>query len=98
MKFLKCLAETDKKANWFDDVMSQFHGHEEDIAYLKSLPHWIETEKFLLLHAGLNPDKKTMTEQSEEESIMRIRLHNEKPWHNFYDGEKIIIYGHWAEQ
>jgi hypothetical protein len=29
---------------------------------------------------------------------MRIRLYNDKPWHDFYDWEKIIIYGHWAEQ
>jgi hypothetical protein len=38
-----------------------------------------------LLHAGLRPDKKTLPEQSEQDSIMRIRLYNDKPWHDFYD-------------
>lgn len=98
VKFLKCLEGTDDKTHWFNDVVSQFQDCEEDLKYLQALPHWIETENFLLIHAGLNPDRKTLSEQSHQESIMRIRLHMDKPWHDFYNGKKIIIYGHWAEQ
>lgn len=98
IKFLKCMNGIDEKTDWFDGVMEQFRWCEHDLEYIQWLTHWIETDDFLLLHAGLRPDKKTLSEQSEEESIMRIRLYNDKPWHDFYDWEKIIIYGHWAEQ
>ena len=97
VKFIRCLDWIEKKTNWFDAIQQDFQNHEDDIEFLKSLPYWIEDNNFLLIHAWLIPGK-TITEQLENDSIVTLRLHEGRPWHDYYEGTKKIIYGHWAVQ
>ena len=60
--------------------------------FLKSLPLYIETKDFILLHWGMIPWK-TLAEHTAEE-ITNIRIWEWKPWYEFYEGTKKIIYGH----
>jgi bis(5'-nucleosyl)-tetraphosphatase (symmetrical) len=55
---------------------------------------YIETDKWILLHAWLVPWK-NIDEHTIDE-ITRIREYNWKPWYEFYEWKKTIIYGHWA--
>jgi bis(5'-nucleosyl)-tetraphosphatase (symmetrical) len=72
-----------QKPEWLASVVSKF-------------PLWIDTGNEILLHAGLEPDKKTLEEMSKR-SILTIRLWNERPWYEqaVFAG-RTIIFGHWA--
>lgn len=64
--------------------------------YLNSLPYYIETESWILVHAGLKPGG---ISQTPEIDLLTMRyLEDGRPWHDAYGGEKTIIYGHWALQ
>jgi len=81
-KELKFL-ENVQKPEWIASVVSEF-------------PFWIDTGREILLHAGLEPEKKTLEEMSLK-SILTIRLWNERPWYEqtAFNG-RTIIFGHWA--
>ncbi len=68
----------------------------ELIWYLKSLPTYIETNDFLMIHGWLIPWKKPCEHELDE--ITRLREYRWKPWHSYYTWDKLIIYGHWAVQ
>jgi len=76
----------------FDEYLAQFW--KEHIEYLLNLPLWIESENWVLLHWGLVPDKKLHEHHIDE--ITRIRQYDGRPWYEYYQWEKTIIYGHWA--
>jgi bis(5'-nucleosyl)-tetraphosphatase (symmetrical) len=77
------LLDNVQKPEWIANVVSKF-------------PLWIDTGKELLLHAGLEPGKKTLEEVSSKE-ILTIRQWEGKPWYEqvAFNG-RIIIFGHWA--
>lgn len=66
------------------------------IDYLKSLPLFIEDERFILVHAGIKSDKKL--EEHSADELTRIRVLDWKPWYYYYNEEKPIIYWHWAKE
>ncbi len=67
----------------------------EMIHYIQNLPLYIETDKRILVHAGIVPWK-TLSQHSPYE-LTKLRLYNGKPWYELYNWEKIIIYWHWAK-
>ena len=76
----------------FDEYLTKFS--KEHLGYILNLPLYIETEKWILLHGWLVPWKKIEDHHIDE--ITRIRQYDWKPWYEFYEGEKTIVYGHWA--
>jgi serine/threonine protein phosphatase 1 len=94
--FLQWYGDPARQREWHNEVAQEFIGHESDIVYLQSLPYWIETENFLLIHAGLVPGI-SLWEQ-DLNSLVKIREYEWKPWYYFYEWEKLIIYGHWSQQ
>ncbi|MDD2693594.1 MAG: metallophosphoesterase [Candidatus Gracilibacteria bacterium] len=74
----------------FSDLQIELAEHRE---WILSLPKIIETDDFILVHGGFHPDHGIDTPI---EIATLIRLHEEKPWYDFYTGTKKIIYGHWA--
>jgi bis(5'-nucleosyl)-tetraphosphatase (symmetrical) len=77
------LLDNVQKPEWIANEVSKF-------------PLWIDTGKELLLHAGLEPGKKTL-EETNSKSILTIRLWDGKPWYEqtAFNG-RTIIFGHWA--
>ncbi|GBU23940.1 bis(5'-nucleosyl)-tetraphosphatase [Fibrobacteria bacterium R8-3-H12] len=75
--------ENVQKPQWLADIVSKF-------------PLWIDTGREILLHAGLEPGKKSLEEMNERD-ILTIRLWNGKPWYEqaSFPG-RIVIFGHWA--
>jgi serine/threonine protein phosphatase 1 len=101
----------DSKKNWGGstlDLVLLSLGKEAKfwIKWMKKLPSFIEEDDFILVHAGLIPDKKPR--ERDREILARIRtwdgrgkdLNNEKhpPWYNLYKGKKKVIFGHWAKK
>ena len=80
----------------FDELLEKLRKDPILLAWLKSLPKYIENENFLLIHWGLKPGIEP--EDQDINDITRLREHEWKPWHEFYTGNKTIIYGHWAQQ
>ena len=75
--------ENVQKPEWLASIVSKF-------------PLWIDTGKEILLHAGLEPEKKSLEEMSKRD-ILTIRLWNGKPWYEQASFEgRTIIFGHWA--
>ncbi len=65
------------------------------IEYLKSLPTYIETSNWILLHAWVIPGKPLKEHNINE--ITRIRKINWKKWYEYYNKtNKKIIYWHYA--
>lgn len=76
------------------------------ISWIKTFPLYIETDNFICIHGGLEPE--VSIEKQRAEMATRIRTwdgtgddlkdESNPPWYDFYKGEKIIVYGHWAAQ
>ena len=66
-----------------------------------SFPHFLEEENFIVVHAGLLPNKKP--QQTDLEDLVKIRKIADpknpkilKSWFDFYTAKKLIVFGHWA--
>lgn len=70
------------------------------IAYLSSLPFMIDLGSHVVVHAGVRPGVE-LSEQSPEDltelrTLGRDRTSREgTPWYDLYDGDKVILFGHW---
>ncbi len=65
------------------------------IDFLRSLPLYIEEDNFILVHWWIVPWK-PLREHTEDE-ITCIRTYQERPWYEYYNWEKMVVYGHWAK-
>lgn len=64
--------------------------------FYRNLPLYIEEEDFLLIHWWLNPEKAVKDHSGQE--ITNMRVYKDKPWYEYYNQDKKIIYWHWAMQ
>lgn len=64
------------------------------IDYLKSLPLYMEKDDFILLHWWIIPWKKLKDHSIDE--MTRVRDYEWKPWYDYYEWEKKVIYWHRA--
>lgn len=68
--------------------------------YLESLPFYIELEAHIVVHAGLRPGV-PLSEQSKEDLTELRTLGPDRtsregvPWFEKYEGEKVVLFGHW---
>ena len=73
---------------------------EHYLAYLNSLPFIIDLGTHLVVHAGLRPGvalhSQTTADLTELRSLGEDRTaRNGTPWYEVYDGEKVVLFGHW---
>jgi hypothetical protein len=73
---------------------------EHYLSYLNSLPFLIELDKHLVVHAGLRPNVALHSQTTEDLTELRSlgpdrAKRNGTPWYEFYDGEKVVLFGHW---
>jgi diadenosine tetraphosphatase ApaH/serine/threonine PP2A family protein phosphatase len=73
---------------------------EHYLAYLNSLPFIIDLGTHLVVHAGLRPGvalhSQTTEDMTELRSLGKDRAARDgTPWYDAYDGEKVVIFGHW---
>jgi predicted phosphodiesterase len=73
---------------------------ERYVAYLNALPFMIDLGTHLVVHAGLRPSVALHSQTTEDLTELRtLGAHRESrdgtPWYDVYDGEKIVLFGHW---
>jgi predicted phosphodiesterase len=69
-------------------------------AYLQQLPLMIDLGSHLVVHAGVRPevalDRQVVEDLTELRTLGEDRTNREGvPWYERYDGDKIILFGHW---
>lgn len=60
----------------------------DDLLWIKRLNVYAQTEHYIFVHAGVDPDKKL--EDTDEETLLWIR----EPFFTAYQGDKTVIFGH----
>lgn len=90
---------TDKQRSWLINALPEYAESTWDLSryhdWLSSLPLIIEEERFILVHGGIHPDFWLSTPP---EIATMLRMHDARPWYEYYTGDKLIIYGHWAAE
>ena len=68
--------------------------------YLNSLPFVIDLDTHLVVHAGLRPNVELHSQTTGD--LTRIRVlgpdresEEGTPWYHVYNGEKVVLFGHW---
>ncbi len=78
----------------FDKLLRKLKKHPKIFRFFKNIPLYIEEDNFLLIHWWLIPWKSL--EEHKPVEICNIRMYKWKPWHEYYEWNKKIIYWHWA--
>ena len=70
------------------------------VVYLNSLPFMIDLGTHLVVHAGLRPGVALHSQTTDDLTELRTLGHDRAsrdgtPWYDVYDGEKIVLFGHW---
>ena len=68
----------------------------ELLQWLRDLKHYVISKDFILVHGGFDP--RVAFERNSVKTLINIRTINGLPWHDYYLGQKTVIYGHWARQ
>lgn len=76
------------------------HAEARYSAYLQQLPLMIDLDSHLVVHAGVRPNVALAGQVVEDLTELRTlgvdRTNREGvPWYDRYDGEKIVLFGHW---
>lgn len=68
--------------------------------FLNSLPFIIDLETHLVVHAGLRPNVELHSQTTGDLTRIRVLGPDREseagtPWYHVYNGEKIVLFGHW---
>ena len=73
---------------------------ERYVPFLNQLPFYIDLGTHLVVHAGLRPGIELYSQTTEDMTELRSLGEDRAsrkgpPWYDVYDGEKIVLFGHW---
>ena len=73
---------------------------ERYVPFLNQLPFTIDLGTHLVVHAGLRPGLELHSQTTEDMTELRSLGEDRAsrkgpPWYDVYDGEKIVLFGHW---
>jgi predicted phosphodiesterase len=73
---------------------------ERFLPFLNNLPFIIELEHHLVVHAGIRPGLALHSQTTEDLTELRslgpkLAARDGLPWYDVYDGEKVVLFGHW---
>jgi serine/threonine protein phosphatase 1 len=76
---------------------------ERYVPFLNQLPFTIDLGTHLVVHAGLRPGLEFHSQTTEDMTELRTLGEDRAsrkgtPWYDVYDGEKIVLFGHWPSQ
>lgn len=102
LAFLKNYNNPDYLKEYIKPVKTALGKHYQTfIKHVFELPHYLEEQDFIAVHAGLLPNKKP--HQMDLEDLTKIRkvpnpTNNKllQSWFDFYQKDKLVIFGHWA--
>ena len=69
-------------------------------AFLNKMPFTIDLNTHLVVHAGLRPNVELYSQTTEDMTLLRTlgkdrEGHDGTPWYDVYDGDKVVLFGHW---
>jgi Calcineurin-like phosphoesterase len=69
-------------------------------SFLNKAPFTIDLNTHLVVHAGLRPNVELYSQTTEDMTLLRTlgkdrESHDGTPWYDVYDGEKVVLFGHW---
>ena len=73
---------------------------ERYVPFLNQLPFTIDLGTHMVVHAGLRPGLELFSQTTEDMTELRSLGEDRAsrkgpPWYEVYDGEKIVLFGHW---
>ncbi len=77
------------------------------LSVISAFPLWIDTPHALLVHAGLEPGKKNLSEMDPRILVsirtwdgygVHLKSKENPPWFECVSWEKPVVFGHWAER
>jgi len=75
-------------------------GGKQLLEYLTALPGYIELENHIVVHAGVRPNIPLPNQVIED--LVELRTlgpdrtdRDGKPWYQEYNGDKVVLFGHW---
>jgi len=72
---------------------------ERSMKFINSWPFFLEGDDFLVVHGGLDPRIATLEGQSRLDLVtMRYPRGMTIPWYEAYTAQRLVIFGHWAQQ
>lgn len=76
---------------------------ERYVPFLNQLPFTIDLGTHLVVHAGLRPGLELFSQTTEDMTELRSLGEDRAsrkgtPWYEVYDGDKIVLFGHWPSQ
>ena len=68
--------------------------------FLNRMPFTIDLNTHLVVHAGLRPNVEMYSQTTEDMTLLRTlgkdrESHDGTPWYDVYDGDKVVLFGHW---
>ena len=68
--------------------------------FLNKMPFTIDLDTHLVVHAGLRPNVEMYSQTTEDMTLLRTlgknrESHDGTPWYDVYEGEKVVLFGHW---
>ncbi len=97
IKFLEnfdAISESSPEKWIFPELASHLKKKPYLLNYLRELPHFIEEESFLMLHAGVQ----TSLSPRDIMNTKEYRKSIPQGWYETYTGNKPLIYWHWSEE
>jgi hypothetical protein len=69
-------------------------------AFLNRVPFTIDLNTHLVVHAGLRPNVEMYSQTTEDMTLLRTlgkdrESHGGTPWYDVYEGDKVVLFGHW---
>ena len=69
-------------------------------AFLNKMPFTIDLNTHLVVHAGLRPNVELYSQTTEDMTLLRTlgkdrEGHDGTPWYDVYEGDKVVLFGHW---
>lgn len=66
--------------------------------FLDRQPFYLEFQNFIVIHGGLRPEVTLPQQTPDDLTNLREVGDEKKPWYQFYQGPKPVIFGHWVRQ
>lgn len=79
----------------YEEMKSKFETY---IRFIAAWPFYLEDQDFIVVHAGLRPGIPLHQQAPLDLTHLRTIGEENKPWFEFYEGAKPVVFGHWARR
>jgi hypothetical protein len=101
LRFLTCWKEGRKPdvRSYDRNTAAEMGGrYEAQMKYIASWPYYLDLPEALIVHAGLRPGVELAKQTELDLTHLRRVGPDERPWYDFYEGPKPVVFGHWVRK